>query len=60
VDEIAGFANFVMGESNNGVPAVVFRNCGRWTGHDNLYFTSDEDITKRVLKKEGSTAGINR
>ncbi len=54
VDEIAGFANFVMGESNNGVPAVVFRNCGRWTGHDNLYFRNDEDITKRVLKKEGS------
>jgi coenzyme F420-0:L-glutamate ligase/coenzyme F420-1:gamma-L-glutamate ligase len=60
VDEIAGFANFVMGESNNGVPAVVFRNCGRWTGHDNLYFTNDEDITKRVLKKEGSKAGFNR
>ena len=54
VDEIAGFANFVMGESNNGVPAVVFRNCGRWTGHDNLYFRNDEDITKRVLKKEMS------
>jgi coenzyme F420-0:L-glutamate ligase/coenzyme F420-1:gamma-L-glutamate ligase len=54
VDEIAGFANFVMGESNNGVPAVVFRNCGRWTGHDNLYFRNDEDITKRVLKKECS------
>jgi coenzyme F420-0:L-glutamate ligase/coenzyme F420-1:gamma-L-glutamate ligase len=51
VDEIAGFANFVMGESNNGVPAVVFRNCGQWTGHDNLYFKTDEDITKRVLKK---------
>jgi len=51
-DEIAGFANFVMGESNNGVPAVIFRNCGRWTGHDNLYFRGDEDITKRVLKKE--------
>lgn len=51
VDEIAGFANFVMGESNNGVPAVVFRNCGTWTGHDNLYFKKDEDITKRVLKK---------
>jgi coenzyme F420-0:L-glutamate ligase/coenzyme F420-1:gamma-L-glutamate ligase len=51
VDEIAGFANFVMGESNNGVPAVVFRNCGKWTGHDNLYFRNDEDITKRVLKK---------
>jgi len=54
VDEIAGFSNFVMGESNNGVPAVVFRNCGRWAGHDNLYFTSAEDITKRVLKKEYS------
>jgi coenzyme F420-0:L-glutamate ligase/coenzyme F420-1:gamma-L-glutamate ligase len=54
VDEIAGFANFVMGESNNGVPAVVFRNCGQWTGHNTLYFTNDEDITKRVLKKGGS------
>ena len=51
VDEIAGFANFVMGESNNGVPAVIFRNCPPWTGHDNLYFTTEEDITKRVLKK---------
>jgi coenzyme F420-0:L-glutamate ligase/coenzyme F420-1:gamma-L-glutamate ligase len=54
VDEIAGFSNFVMGESNNGVPAVVFHNCGRWAGHDNLYFTTAEDITKRVLKKEYS------
>lgn len=53
VDEIAGFSNFVMGESNNGVPAVVFRNCGTWTGHDSLYFSGDEDITKRVLKKSG-------
>lgn len=52
VDEIAGFSNFVMGESNNGVPAVIFRNCGSWTGHNNLYFRNDEDITKRVLKKE--------
>jgi len=51
-DEIAGFANFVMGESNNGVPAVVFRNCPKWTGHDNLYFRNDEDILKKVLKKE--------
>jgi len=53
VDEIAGFSNFVMGESNNGVPAVIFRNCGKWTGHDDLYFRGDEDITKRVLKKSG-------
>lgn len=52
VDEIAGFANFVMGESNNGVPAVIFRGCATWDGHDNLYFRGEEDITKRVLKKE--------
>jgi coenzyme F420-0:L-glutamate ligase/coenzyme F420-1:gamma-L-glutamate ligase len=52
VDEIAGFANFVMGESNNGVPAVVFRNCPTWAGHDNLYFTKEEDITRKLLKKD--------
>ena len=51
VDEIAGFANFVMGESNNGVPAVHFRNCQSWTGHDNLYFSEDEDITRRLIKE---------
>jgi len=54
VDEIAGFANFVMGESNNGIPAVAFRNCPKWTGHDDLYFRNNEDITKKVLKKEFS------
>jgi coenzyme F420-0:L-glutamate ligase/coenzyme F420-1:gamma-L-glutamate ligase len=52
VDEIAGFANFVMGESNNGVPAVHFRNCPKWTGHDNLYFSAAEDITRRLLKAQ--------
>jgi coenzyme F420-0:L-glutamate ligase / coenzyme F420-1:gamma-L-glutamate ligase len=50
VDEIAGFANFVMGESNNAVPAVVFRNCPPWKGHDNLYFPPDEDIIRKLLK----------
>jgi len=50
VDELAGFANFVMGESNNGVPAVLFHNCPKWTGHDNLYFSPAEDITRRLLK----------
>ena len=50
VDELAGMANFVMGESNNGVPAVIFRNCGTWTGHDNLYFSENEDITRKILK----------
>jgi coenzyme F420-0:L-glutamate ligase/coenzyme F420-1:gamma-L-glutamate ligase len=53
VDEIAGFANFVMGESNNGVPAVVFRNCGTWEGHDNLYFRKEEDILRKLLEDSG-------
>lgn len=52
VDEIAGFANFVMGESNNGVPAVIFKGCPGWAGHDNLYFARSEDITRNLLKKE--------
>ncbi|WP_292367883.1 coenzyme F420-0:L-glutamate ligase [Methanoregula sp. UBA64] len=52
VDELAGFANFVMGESNNGVPAVLFRNCPVWTGHNNLYFSPAEDITRRLLKEQ--------
>ena len=50
VDEIAGFGNFVMGESNNGVPAVVFRHCPPWTGHDDLYFRPDEDIIRKCMK----------
>lgn len=49
VDEIAGFANFVMGESNQGIPAVVFRGCGIWKGHDNLYFSVQEDIIRSAL-----------
>lgn len=52
VDELAGFANFIMGESNNGVPAVIFRGCQTWAGHDKLYFSKDEDITRCLLKKE--------
>lgn len=52
VDELAGIANFVMGESNNGVPAVVIRNCGRWQGHDDLYFRKEEDLFRKLMKKE--------
>lgn len=51
VDEIAGFSNFMMGESNRGVPAVVFRGCPFWEGHDELYFNPDEDIIREALKK---------
>jgi len=49
VDEIAGFANFVMGESHQGIPAVVFRGCGRWAGHDDLYFKPSEDVIRKAL-----------
>jgi coenzyme F420-0:L-glutamate ligase/coenzyme F420-1:gamma-L-glutamate ligase len=52
VDEIAGFANFVMGESDRAVPAVVFRNCPEWEGHDQIYFTKEEDIIRRALEKK--------
>jgi len=51
VDEIAGFANLVMGESNNGVPAVLFRGIPAWSGHDEIYFKPDEDIIRKALKK---------
>ncbi len=49
VDEIAGFANFVMGESNKAVPAVLFRNCPAWSGHDSLYFSKKEDVIRKSL-----------
>ncbi|HMA04963.1 MAG TPA: coenzyme F420-0:L-glutamate ligase [Methanomicrobiales archaeon] len=49
VDEIAGFANFVMGESHQGIPAAVFRGCGRWTGHDDLYFKPAEDVIRKAI-----------
>jgi len=50
VDEIAGFANFVMGESNAGIPAVVFRGCTPWNGHNSLYFSKNDDIIRNALK----------
>jgi coenzyme F420-0:L-glutamate ligase/coenzyme F420-1:gamma-L-glutamate ligase len=49
VDEIAGFANFVMGESHQGIPAAVFRGCGQWTGHDDLYFRPVEDVVRKAI-----------
>lgn len=52
VDEIAAFANFVMGESHQGIPVVVFRNCRTWNGHDAIYFTPEEDIIRAALKSK--------
>lgn len=51
VDEIAAFSNFIMGESDRGIPAVVFRNCPQWKGHDELYFTPENDITLKALRQ---------
>lgn len=51
VDEIAGFSNYVMGESNKGVPAVIFRNMDCWSGHDDLFFRPEEDVIVTALKK---------
>jgi len=51
VDEIAGFANFMMGESNKGVPAVIFRNMETWKGHDMLYFKEKEDLIREALRE---------
>lgn len=50
-DEIAAFSNFIMGESNRGIPAVVFRNCPQWEGHNELYFTPEKDITMKAYRK---------
>ncbi len=52
IDEIAGFSNVLMGESNNGVPVVVFRGIEPYTGHDSLYFNSSEDIFRKALKQK--------
>ena len=51
VDEVAGFANIVMGESDNGVPAVVIRGLPAWEGHDRLYFRPEEDVMQQALRK---------
>ncbi len=51
VDEIAAFSNFIMGESDRGIPAVVFRNCPEWNGHNELYFEPECDITMKAYKK---------
>jgi coenzyme F420-0:L-glutamate ligase/coenzyme F420-1:gamma-L-glutamate ligase len=49
VDEIAAFSNFIMGESNNGIPVVKFSGCGTWRGHDSLYFTKEEDFIRKII-----------
>ncbi len=51
-DEIAAFANLLMGEGDNGTPAVVFRGLnvsGRGKAKD-LYRSEEEDVISRKLR----------
>ncbi len=51
-DEIAGFANLIMGEGDWGIPVVVFRGLNvRGEGKaKEIYRSEDEDIIRRKLK----------
>ncbi len=51
-DEIAAFANLIMGEGGDGIPAVVFRGLdvmgeGRM---DEIYRSEEEDIIRKLIK----------
>ena len=53
VDEIAAFANLVMGEGNDGVPVVILRGLevnGKG-GMSSVYRRNEEDIIRRALKR---------
>ncbi|MEN6517355.1 MAG: coenzyme F420-0:L-glutamate ligase [Methanospirillum sp.] len=58
VDEIAGFANLVMGESDAGVPAVVFRGIPPWQGHDEIYWHEGEDLIRDALCRVHDIASL--
>jgi coenzyme F420-0:L-glutamate ligase/coenzyme F420-1:gamma-L-glutamate ligase len=52
VDEIAGFANCLMGEGNWGIPAVVIRGLDLYSenyGMDAVYRSPDIDIIRKAL-----------
>jgi len=53
VDEIAAFANLLMGEGNDSIPAVVFRGL-KVEGEDNMssvYRNDNEDVIRRIIKE---------
>jgi coenzyme F420-0:L-glutamate ligase/coenzyme F420-1:gamma-L-glutamate ligase len=51
-DEIAGFANLIMGEGDWGVPVVIFRGLNlRGDGKaGDIYRSEEEDVIRRYLK----------
>lgn len=54
VDELAGFANLLMGEASGGTPVVIIRGI-QWQdskeGIKSIYRTKEEDLIKKALKK---------
>ncbi len=55
VDEIAGFANILMGEGNGGMPIVIFRGLEMYHesyGIRELYRPEKEDVMRRALKAQ--------
>ncbi len=53
VDEIAGFANILMGEGNGGTPVVVIRGLGLYHesyGIQGLYRSEKEDEIRKALR----------
>jgi len=52
-DEIAAFANLLMGEGGDGIPAVVIRglNVLGEGSMDEIYRPEEEDVIRRCLKK---------
>lgn len=53
VDEIAGFANLLMGEGADGVPAVVFRGLdieGEGSMKE-IYRDKEEDVIRRIIRE---------
>lgn len=53
VDEIAGFANLLMGEGNGGTPVVIIRGLELYeesSGIKELYRPEKEDVIRKALK----------
>ena len=53
VDEIAGFANFLMGEGDWGTPVVVIRGVDMYSGNggmDTMYREPETDVIRKALQ----------
>ncbi|MDP2845350.1 MAG: coenzyme F420-0:L-glutamate ligase, partial [Candidatus Methanoperedens sp.] len=57
VDEIAGFANILMGEGNGGTPIVIIRGMDLYDESDGikeLFRPEEEDVIRRALKAQST------